>query len=406
VSSDDLGREDAFGSFLLAYRLAERSEISLSAGLTHFERLDVLAANGLRTRSRGDLGYVQAVYRLGELRAQYTLNALVAEGVSPDPQPSSDLFAHQLDVQQTVALGRHVLTGGASLRFNNFESDLLLGGERDQVLFGIFLQDEYRIRDDLTATVGVRLDTHPQAGVHLSPRASIVYTPWRDHAFRASIGTAFRNPSVFENFLAVEARPPAPPIRLVGNPNLDPLRLVAYELGYQTVLFDRVRATVDLFYSDFDDSIQARSDPADPTRVVLVNTDAFSTVGGEAGLEALISEYVKGFVNYSYQERMVDDPRVPGVVPRHKVNAGVTVSLRTGFSATLLLHYVGEAEGKQQRVDPYTMVNLRLAQRFKILGQEAEIAVQAFNLFNDVHREMPGGDLIERRISGTLRVSF
>ena len=58
------------------------------------------------------------------------------------------------------------------------------------------------------------------------------------------------------------------------------------------------------------------------------------------------------------------------------------------------------------RVNPYTLVNLRLGYRFNVFGNEAELAIQAFNLFNDVHREVPGGDLIERRVSGTLRYRF
>jgi iron complex outermembrane recepter protein len=411
VSSDDLGQENFFGNFLVAYRLAERSEISLSAGLTHFERLNTLSASGLRSRNRGELGYVQGIYRLGDFKAQYVLNALDAEGSNLNIRTSTRFLAHQLDLQHSVYLGRHVVTGGTSLHFNDFESGLLVGGEQDQLLFGVFVQDEYRLRDDLTTTVGVRLDTHPEAGTSVSPRASLVYTPWRDHTFRASIGTGFRNPTVFENFVSLRTptglSPPAPStVELVGNPNVDPMRLVSYEVGYQTFLFDRVRATVDLFYSDFDDSLEARPDLADPTRLTIVNTDAFSTIGGELGLEVLITEHLKGFVNYSYQDRMVDDPTVPGVVPHHKANAGLTLALQSGFSATLLVHYVGEAEGASRRVDPYTLVNVRLAQRFKVLGQEAELAIQVFNLFDDVHREMPRGDLIERRISGTFRVHF
>ena len=39
------------------------------------------------------------------------------------------------------------------------------------------------------------------AGVHVSPRASVVYSPWENQTFRASVSRAFRNPSVIENFV-------------------------------------------------------------------------------------------------------------------------------------------------------------------------------------------------------------
>jgi outer membrane receptor protein involved in Fe transport len=111
--------------------------------------------------------------------------------------------------------------------------------------------------------------------------------------------------------------------------------------------------------------------------------------------------------------------RVDGIAPHHKANAGLTFSFPNGLSANILVHYIGEAEGvvdftpPLRTVDPYTLVNIRLGYRFTVFGNEAEVAIQAFNLFNDVHQEFPGGagfpqggDLIERRVRGTIRYRF
>jgi iron complex outermembrane receptor protein len=409
ISDDDLGRENFFGSLRLGYRLAGGAELSLYTGFTHFKRLDIIAEPGPRNQGRGDFGYVQAVYRDGGFLAQYSLNA--ADAWAPPPVDTTiRFFAHQLDVQHSTAWGPHILTAGVSGRYNTVDANFIEGGRQDQFLFGVFLQDEYRLRDGLTATLGARLDTHPDAGVRVSPRASLVYTPWPDQTFRASVGLAYRYPSVIENFhsqsIATFAPPPAPStVQLVGNPDVDPARLVSYELGYRGRLHDRARLTVDLFYSPFDDSIELRPDPANPAQLTYANADAYSTVGGELGLEVLLAEWLLGFANYSYQYRYIDDPTVPGVVPRHKANAGLTLS-RWGFTGTLWLHYVGKEEGALGKLDSYTLVNARLARPFKLFGQDAEFAVQAFNLFNDVHQETVGGDRIDRRISATLRVQF
>jgi outer membrane receptor protein involved in Fe transport len=149
----------------------------------------------------------------------------------------------------------------------------------------------------------------------------------------------------------------------------------------------------------------------------FVNVGGGEIFGGEVGVEVFIAAWVKGFVNYSYQDR-TGDIAAMGFAPQHKANAGVTFSFPNGLSATILVHYVGEARGvvgftpPVARVDPYTLVNLRLGYRFKVFGNEAELAIQAFNLFNDVHQEIasggrfPGGDLIERRVSGTIRYRF
>jgi outer membrane receptor for ferrienterochelin and colicin len=409
ISDDDLGRENFFGNLRLGYRLADGAELSLYAGFTHFERLDIIVEPAPRNEGRGDFGYFQAVYRKGEFLAQYTLSA--EDASAPPPiGTTARFFAHQLDVQHSTAWGQHILTAGVSGRYNIFDWNFLEGGYQDQFLLGVFLQDEYRLRDGLTATVGARLDTHPEAGVRVSPRASLVYTPWPDHTFRASVGLGYRYPTIGENFhsmpIATLLPPPAPStVQVVGNPDLDPAQLVSYELGYRGRLHDRVRLTVDLFYSPFDDSIELRPDPSNLGQLTFANTAAYSTVGGELGLEVLLTDWLTGFANYSYQYRYIDDPMVPGVVPRHKANAGLSLS-RWGFTGTLWLHYVGEAEGALGKLDPYTLVNVKLARPFKLFGQDAELAVQAFNLFNDVHQEVVAGDRIDRRISGTLRVKF
>jgi hypothetical protein len=51
-------------------------------------------------------------------------------------------------------------------------------------------------------------------------------------------------------------------------------------------------------------------------------------------------------------------------------------------------------------------VNLRLGYQFKLLGAKGKLQFSVFNLFNDRHREIRGGDIIERRITGGLQFNF
>lgn len=422
ISSDKKGRENLIGHFLVSYQLGEHSEVSLSSGINRFNGRDIVSGVITRTMDQGELWFVRLNSNLADFKAQYVFNRFDVRGTTSlfsqgrrGGEISGSFLAdsHQLELQHSVDVGRrNILTGGLSYRFNTFDSMVLVGGGQDQHLFGIFLQDEYSPFENVTATVGVRVDTHPEAGVTVSPRGSLVYTPWANHTFRLSIGSAFRNPTIFENFeladLPTGLPPPLPATTIVrGNKDLDPEELASFELGYQTHLFKRLKARLDLFYSRFDQSIELEPvDPSQPTLLTFFNRKGHSQVGGELALEVLITEGLKGFVNYSYQDRDIDDPEVPGMAPRHKANLGLNLSLKNGFSANLLIHHVGEGHGAPGSVDPYTLVNLRLAQRFKLLGHEAEAAIQAFNLFNDVHREFPGGDLIERRVSGTIRYRF
>ena len=81
-------------------------------------------------------------------------------------------------------------------------------------------------------------------------------------------------------------------------------------------------------------------------------------------------------------------------------------TLPYGFSADVFVNAVGESEGFPGKVDPYTLVNIRLGYQFEVLGADAEVDFAVFNLFNDVHQEIPGGDFIDRRITGSVHLSF
>jgi len=406
-TDDKKGREDLRGNFLVEYKLGERSQASLSGGIDSFDR-DIDPGFGL-IFAEGGLGFAKLKYSFADLKFQFVWSRLDTDLRSTIfPEEGSVLAdTYQADVQHSFNLGKkNVLTGGAGYRFNTFESPLLIGQDREQNLFAVFLQDELSPLEDLTFTVGVRVDTHPETGVNVSPRGSVVYSPWRDHTFRVSVGRAFRNPSILESFISLDALLPPPPatVKILGNRDLDPEEITSYEFGYQAFLFRRLKARIDLFYNQIDQFIDS-PEPTGPLELTILNREDGSIFGGEFSLEFLLAEWLQGFFNYSYQERKVD-LRSLGIAPHHKGNAGLNFSLKHGFSANVFVHHVGESEGFPGKVNPYTLVNVRLGYRFKVLGNEAEIALAAFNLFNDMHREIPGGDLIERRVSGTVRYRF
>lgn len=419
-TDDQLGREDFRGSGLLEYRLGPETLLSVSGGADGFDR-DIDPGFGSSTQpglglifARGALGYAMAKVKHGDFTAQVAYNRL-------DTDLTSNLFAAdgaavfdavQGDVQHSVTLGKdHVLTGGLSYRFVHADSPVLIGPEaREQNRVAGFLQDEFSLHRDFTLTVGLRVDQHPDAGVNLSPRASLVYGPSPQHAFRASVATAFRDPSILEEFLLLNV----PPLTITGNAGLEAERIVAYEVGYRGLFFGgRLAPRLDLFYSDTGRMIELVQ--TEPDTFTFQNRPGGFGYGGEAGVEArLPGDWLRVFANYSYQE-MRGDPSIIDLAPRHKVNGGLFATLPSGFSASLLVHYVGEAEtisfpfptgAVPIRAEAYTQVDARVAYRFSLLGADCEVALSATNLLNDPHEEISGGDTITRRVTGWLRVHF
>lgn len=408
-SSGKKGREDFRGNVLADYKLTHSSRASLAAGIDSFDR-DIVPGLGMdlaRFFAEGGHGFVKLNYSLGDFKLQSVWDRLdmdIRSAILPNRiSVLADSF--KLEVQHSVKLNKqNVLTGGASNRFSVFDSRLLTGAKRRQNFFDAFLQDEYSPMENLTFTLGLRVDTHPEAGVNVSPRGSIVYSPWDNHTFRASVSRAFRNPSVIENFVNLEVLSPFGPVTVEGNRRLKPEEVTSYELGYQTLLFDRLKARLDLFYNQLD-KMTLGPVSTSPSELSLLTGGGGSIFGGEIGFEFFISEWLKGLMNYSYQERNL--PRdVLGLGPHHKGNVGLNFTLPEGFEADLVLNVVGSSDGVPGKVDPYALLNVRLGYQFRLLGTRGKLNFAVFNVFNDRHREIPGGDIIERRISGNLQFKF
>lgn len=418
-SSDDKGREDFRGNMFAEYKISDSSRASLSAGIDSFDRdLDPgLGFDFGRFFARGGLGFVKFNYSFDDFKFQSVWDRfdfdMTTRAMPPKvpiailPKAVSVLAdSFKLEAQHSVHWGnQNILTGGAGYRFSAFDAPLLTGAKREQHFFDAFLQDEYSPMENLTFTVGMRVDTHPEAGVHVSPRGSIVYTPWENHTFRASVSRAFRNPSVVENFVNLSVGPSVGPVVVKGSRGLEAEEITSYELGYQTLLFQRVKARIDLFYNKLD-KLSLGPLPTAPLELSLSTGGGGSIFGGEIGFEFLFTDWLKGFMNYSYQEREFDDRRLLGVAPHHKGNAGLNFTLPKGFEADLFVNAVGRTDGFPGHVDPYALVNLRLGYQFQLLGTKGSLGFSVFNLLNDRHREVRGGDIIERRLTGSLQLKF
>jgi outer membrane receptor for ferrienterochelin and colicin len=428
---DELGRLDQRGHFQVNYKLSDVSKVSLSGGIDEFDRREVLTAGPFQEVASGGLGFVQANFARADFNVQLSYNRFDADIRSPsftqDISAVADIYQGRL--QQSLALGhQNTVTGGAAYRGATLDSQGLVGGHVAQQLLTFFLQDEWQLRDNLALTVGLGVDVHSEAGASASARGSLVYSPWKDHTFRLSVARALRNPALLENFEMLVlnqvppifrpfAIPPPPTFTIRGNTELDPEEMLSYELGYQTLLFERLRVRLDLFYNRLDRliiQVQPIFSQVSPSGTLLTgeqfaNVGRGSIFGGEVGLDFFIASWLTEFLNYSYQERKGNTFAL-GFAPHHKGNVGLTLALTKALSATVLVHHVGQPDmppnGLFSWVNPYTIVNCRLGYHLTWFQHDVELSIQAFNLLDDVHREIPDGDLIERRVSGTIRFRF
>jgi outer membrane receptor protein involved in Fe transport len=260
--------------------------------------------------------------------------------------------------------------------------------------------------------------------------------------FRISGGTAFRNPTLLENYVSLQQRSPNPGTQvpnppfsetqfsLEGNQDLDPERLHLLEVAH-TMRVGWARTHAVGFHYRLDQIISTSPIPVMPTppvfesRESFVNDGELHAWGGELGLDLQPWMSVGGFVNYSYQwlnDR--DDSHTALQSPKHKFNVGTRY--RTGrFSSDVSAHWVDETRWPAQLgvdyptgygvVDPYVILNAGTRYRPAQL-EGVEFIFSAFNLANNRHYEIlpaagllapgQGGERIGRRLVATIEYAF
>ncbi|MCA9470300.1 MAG: TonB-dependent receptor, partial [Nitrospira sp.] len=368
----------------------------------------------------------------------------------PNIQPFLQLFNKSggpninLELNSFTVHGRHgvflsqsnKLTYGIEYRHNRSEANFLQKTV-DENRLGIYIQDEWQLLPELTTVAGVRMDMDTFINPTYSPRMSFIFQPDPDHTFRTTGALAYRPPTSFETkalsngSLTIPLPFPPGPITtntiFVGNNNLDPEQIISVDLGYQGwLLKHRLRLRIDLFYNHLSDLI-GQVIPIGTNTRVLVNEGEADIYGGEAGLEFLVTPWLSGFANYSYQEihQTIKSNDIPRAGPRFKVNGGIRAELDSGLNGEAALHYVGATiypldsffgtiaappfngvAPPAGRIGSYFLLNLRGGYRFWEIGgiKMAEIGISLFNSLNDKHQEHPLGERIASRILGWLTV--
>jgi vitamin B12 transporter len=115
---------------------------------------------------------------------------------------------------------------------------------------GFYGQGRVTVFDNLTLSLGGRVDTHSQFGTVSTWRAGATYfVEPTDTRFKASYGTAFKAPALFELY--------GSGFYCAGNPNLQPEHSRGYEMGVEQGMFNhKVKAGVTYFFNSFSNLIQ------------------------------------------------------------------------------------------------------------------------------------------------------
>lgn len=452
---------------LLEYLVGEKSKLVLSAGRGHARDIELFAREVVGPGKLNErLDYLQFEFEYAHLkfRTFFKHESADAQWLQTGESQSWELFSYDAELFHSFKLGdTHALVWGINFRYYKLQKNSFFPEDYLQHLWSFFVEDEVKFKEKLRLTIGGRYDRHPLVGDHFSPRVNLFYSfsSNQRHIIRLSAAKAYRNPSFIDSYLYIEDQsnitlpPPLPPLEVPfsiisqGNQDLRAEGIVAYEIGYHATWGNHLKLDANLFYHRYSDFFtklgvitfynENEIFPGSPggvipkrfTEVVQNGGNAWG-VGGEVNLDFSINDQISGFLNYAFQEitDKEDDPLTPQINeknrirpenPKHKLNAGLRVKVKNGFTLNFLAHWVDKAkklinnrEGNPYLapVEDYFILNARVGYRF--WRKKAELALSFFNLFNDKHYQFPPGmDLsipysnrIGRRVTFTVTVKF
>jgi iron complex outermembrane recepter protein len=180
-----------------------------------------------------------------------------------DPQNPETRDTWDVDFQHHLAWGdRQDIVWGLGYRntADNIGGSLTVAmnpASRDLQVVNAFLQDEFAlIPDELYLTLGSKFEHNDYTGFEYMPDVRVAWDASKRNMLWAAISRDLRAPSRNDTNLVlnVGTGPAGPPnlIRLLGNPNFQDERLIAYEMGYRNTLSDRTSIDFASYYNDYD----------------------------------------------------------------------------------------------------------------------------------------------------------
>jgi iron complex outermembrane receptor protein len=435
-------------NLLTEYDLSALSKVSMSGGLVDANRFDGPIVSTAIIAARPAQWYANIAYERPDffVRAWYTgfnndgqinTNPLIGNlQQTTDINGNSFLQerndVYNLDAQHTLNLGNQFRVNyGANYRHITVQTNFAPSTVQQDRL-GLFVQGEWKATSKLTAVAGVRYDLHTEITPTVSPRVALIYMPYPEHSFRASVSVGYRPPTPIETndliLTTINLPPPIPsppPFLFQGSKDLKPEQIVSYEIGYQGwFLKHRLRVRGDLFFNHVTNLVGANG-----ATLSFANGGTADIYGGEAGVEFLVTRWLSGFANFSYVEIGQNlTGEIRRGAPRYKANGGLRGEWENGINGEAALYWVGAATypvpasftdfapfgvmAPNPRVGSYNLLNLRVGYKFwkqkASAGylRDAEVALTAFNALNDKHIENPLGQTIGSRVMGWLTVRF
>lgn len=263
------------------------------------------------------------------------------------------------------------------------QNTIFFDGNFPSSLTSFYLQNEYQALDNLSLSLGLRLDKYSIYQMFTSPRGAIIYHAANSTTFKLLYGEAFRIPNVYE----VHYHDPYSQFK--RSVNLKSEKIATSELILEQRISEETFSTVSVFRNDMKNLIDTKIDTTDSFKY-FGNAGNIRAIGLEFGINTRTKNDVNYYFNYSLQSlKNLETEEKLTNSPEHLIKFGITFPVSKYF-------YVGtEFKWETERLtvyntktEPYFLTNLKI--QTKPLFNSLTVSVLVRNLF-DVDYKYPGG---------------
>ena len=320
----------------------------------------------------------------------YTVNKDLANGDWVDLQwDASHLFFR-----------RHSVTLGSEcrqdLRQHQSNYDVqpffsYLDDHRSERVWGLYLQDEFRLNGKLAFVAGLRSDWYQKSGNTLSPRLGLIFNLTPNTNIKANYSRAFRAPNSYENFYFDSKGD-------TGNPSLRPEKIRSYELDLEQRFGEKFNATVAGYDNRITGLIEQQLNPV-TGKALYTSSGNIRAKGIElqlkakwpAGLEWAISHSIQSSRDLQTGDVLTNSPKQLA-----KANLSFPVA-RHGLFASLEAQYTGERRTiAGTDLGGFLLVNGTLLT--KKLHKDFDFSASLYNIFDKQYAESGGIEHVQASI--------
>jgi iron complex outermembrane receptor protein len=280
------------------------------------------------------------------------------EGTSVAEFTLSNYALRDTQTAQTYAAAGKAVTGAA------YGQDQIHLTERLEVVAGGRV-DYWETKEGSNDTFGTTLvNQYPdRSRTSVNGKLAAVYQAPHGLTLRSSVGTAFRNPSVYNLYRTWQS---SSGTIYESNPSLQPEELRSWEAGASEKLTRRLEMEATYFENRVKNLIYLEADlAADPNGKIQIyqNAGHSLTRGVELSSKGQILSWLQLRGSYTHNNAQItDNPAIPNsvgkqvtYVPKHQAS-GMLLAARAKWSASLAGRYVGHSFGTDLNTDVVTGV--------------------------------------------------